>query len=206
MAVKEADTKSNLKNWKVLFSTMLAIGAVVLTTLERNGTNEATASLMLRLTARISFLIYMLVFVSRPLRQLLKSPLTGKMLKNRRYFGIALAGSHTVHLILIIWFFVFISDSGPPLRVVLFGGIGYLLLYLMLITSFDKPAAAIGSSAWRRLHKTGLYWVGAVFAVTFVPKFLAQPDNLTYLISALLILSALSIRVVAFLRRKSSQI
>ncbi len=74
----------------------------------------------------------------------------------------------------------------------------------MLITSFDKPAAAIGSNAWRRLHKTGLYWVGAVFAVTFVPKFLAQPDNLTYLVSTLLILSAVNIRVVAFLRNKKS--
>ncbi len=108
MAVKEVELNSNLKNWTVLFSTMLAIGAVVLTTLEKNGTDEATASLLLRLTARTSFLIYMLVFVSRPLRQLLRSPLTKKMLKNRRYFGIAMAGSHTVHLILIIWFFVFI--------------------------------------------------------------------------------------------------
>ncbi len=116
MAVKEVELNSNLKNWTVLFSTMLAIGAVVLTILEKNGTDEATASLLLRLTARTSFLIYMLVFVSRPLRQLLRSPLTKKMLKNRRYFGIAMAGSHTVHLILIIWFFVFIRIQNHPYK------------------------------------------------------------------------------------------
>ena len=113
MAVKEAELSSNLKNWTVLFSTMLVIGAVVLTILEKNGTDEATAVLTLRLTAYSSFLIYLFLFVARPLRQLVYSQLTQSMKKNRRYFGIALAGSHTVHLVLII---IFVFGTGVPLQ------------------------------------------------------------------------------------------
>ncbi len=105
-----------------------------------------------------------------------------------------------MHLALIIWFFASISNSGPPIAVLFVGGAGYVLLYMMLITSINGPAAAIGSVGWRRLHKTGLYWIGAVFAVTYVPKFLAQSDNPAYLISTLLIISAVGIRVVVFLR------
>ena len=81
MAAKEAELNSNLKNWTVLFSTMLAIGAVVLTILEKNGTDEATAVLTLRLTAYSSFLIYLFLFVARPLRQLVYSQLTQSMKK-----------------------------------------------------------------------------------------------------------------------------
>ncbi len=200
----EAELTSNQRNWTVLFSTMLAVSAVVITIFDKNGINESTASFTLRLTAWTSFLSFLLVFVARPLRQLLKSPLTGKLLKNRRYVGIAMAGSHTVHLILIVWFFMSVSKSGPAPQVLLFGGVGYLLLYLMLLTSFDRPAAAIGPTAWRRLHKTGLYWIGSVFAITFVSKFFAQPDNLAYQVSTLLILSATGIRTAAHLRRKTT--
>ncbi len=200
----ETEMTSSQRNWTVLFSSMLAVSAVVITIFDKNGINEATATLTLRLTAWTSFLSFLLVFIARPLRQLLNSPMTAKLLKNRRYVGIAMAGSHTVHLILIVWFFTSVSESGPTPQVLVFGGVGYVLLYLMLFTSFDRPAAAIGPAAWRRLHKTGLYWIGGVFAFTFVPKFLTQPDNLTYQASTLLIFAAVGIRVAAHLRRKAT--
>jgi DMSO/TMAO reductase YedYZ heme-binding membrane subunit len=145
---------SNQKNWTVLLSTMLAIGAVVLTILEMNGVNKESVSLVLRLTAWVAFLAFLLVFVTRPLRELLKTPMTAIMLKNRRYLGIVFAGAHSVHLVLIVTFVLDPSVLQPRLAI---GAIAYVLLYLMLITSFDGPAAAIGPVAWRRLHKTGLY-------------------------------------------------
>ena len=201
----ETEMTSNQRNWTVLFSSMLAISAVVITIFDKNGINEATATLTLRLTAWTSFLSFLLVFIARPLRQLLKSPMTAKLLKNRRYVGIAMAGSHTIHLILIVWFFTSVSESGPTPLVLVFGGAGYVLLYLMLLTSFDRTASAIGPTVWRRLHKTGLYWLGSVFAFTFVPKFFTQPDNLTYQVSTLLILAAVGIRVAAYLSLKNGR-
>jgi hypothetical protein len=187
------------KNWTVLLSTILAAGAVVLTIFDKNGTDEATVVLTLRLTAFSSFLIYLLVFVARPLRQLLDSQLTKALKENRRYFGIALAGSHTVHLMLIV---NYVLGPGVPFQTLFIGGVAYSFLYLMLITSFDAPAAAIGPVAWRRLHKAGLYWIGGTFTFTLGNNFIANPDSLVHQIVVAIILAAISVRVIAFLNRE----
>lgn len=180
---------------------MLAIGAVVLTTLEKNGTDEATVVLLLRLTAFTSFVIFLLLFVARPLQQLVDSQLTQSMKRNRRYFGIAFAGSHTVHLVLII---NFVFGTGVPLQTLVIGGIAYSFLYLMLITSFDTPAAAIGPVAWRRLHKAGLYWIGGTFTFTLGNNFISNPHSPVHQVAVILILAAISVRVIAFLKRQKT--
>ncbi len=187
------------KNWTVLLSTMLAAGAVVLTIFDKNGTDEATVVLTLRLTAFSSLLIYLLLFVARPMRQLVDSQLTRALKENRRYFGIALAGSHTVHLMLIV---NYVLGPGVPFQTLFIGGVAYSFLYLMLITSFDAPAAAIGPVAWRRLHKAGLYWIGGTFTFTLGKNFIANPDSLVHQIVVAVILAAISVRVIAFLNRE----
>jgi len=189
---------SNQKNWTVLLTSMLAIGVPVLAFLQMNAADEESVSLVLRLTAWMSFLVYVLIFITRPVRQLFESTLTQTMLKNRRYFGIVFAGSHTIHLALIIKFVLDPNNLPPTL---LIGGTAYALLYLMLITSFNAPAAVIGPVAWRRLHKTGLYWIGGAFALTFISSFLSAPDNLVYQASTALIFAAIFVRILAFLKR-----
>ncbi len=189
---------SNQRNWTVLLTTMLAIGAVVLTIFELSGTDQQTVTLTLRLTAFSSLLIFLLLFIARPLRQLLDSPLTRTLKDNRRYFGIALAGSHTVHLVLIV---IYVFGVGVPFQTLFIGGVAYAFLYAMLITSFDAPAAAIEPLAWRRLHKAGLYWIGGTFTFTFISNFLSAPDNLAYQASTALILAAISVRILAFLKK-----
>ncbi|MCH6549542.1 MAG: hypothetical protein IH812_06925 [Proteobacteria bacterium] len=191
--------KSNQKNWTVLCTSLLVIGVPVLAFLQMNAADEESVTLVLRLTAWISFLVYVLIFITRPVRQLFASPLTRTMLNNRRYFGIVFAGSHTVHLALIIKFALDPNNLPPTL---LIGGAAYALLYLMLITSFNAPAAAIGPVAWRRLHKTGLYWIGGTFTFTLVSNFLSAPDNPALQASTVLILGAISVRILAFLKNR----
>ncbi len=193
---------SNQRNWTVLLSTMLAIGAVVLTILEKNGSDEATVVLLLRLTAFTSFVIFLLLFVARPLRQLVDSQFTQSLKRNRRYFGIALTGSHTVHLVLIV---NFVFGTGVPLQTLVIGGIAYSFLYLMLITSFDTPAAAIGPVAWRRLHTAGLYWIGGTFTYTLGKNFISNPHSPVHQVVVVLILAAISVRVIAFLKQEKNQ-
>ena len=191
---------SNQKNWTVLLTTMLIIGSLVMTVLQKSDASEQSVIQMLRLTAWISFLIYLLAFAARPARQLFKTALTKTMLMNRRYIGIAFAGSHTVHLVLII-LFVLDPNNLPP--TVLVGGTAYALLYLMLITSFDAPAAAIGPVAWRRLHKTGLYWIGATFTFTVIAGVLRAPEDPWSLLFAALLMIAITLRVIAYLKGRT---
>lgn len=75
----------------------------------------------------------------------------------------------SVHLALIACRFNTIPNLEFDVLNGVFGGTAYALMYLMLITSFDAPARAIGPKAWRILHKTGLYFLGLIFVATLLP-------------------------------------
>ena len=160
----------------MLFGVSLPVALACLLYLKSQGTDDANLVLLLTLTARIAFMIYLLIFIARPLRQLLPNNLTKWLLRERRSLGIAFAGVHTVHLGLILTRHDLDSLLGRPLIGTAVGATAYLLMYLMLLTSFDAPARRLGPKNWRRLHKTGLYFIGFVFLATL----LSEPGQAVY--------------------------
>ncbi len=163
------EVSSAQKNFAVFFGTLIATALMSAALLSVTGITDEHLRRVLSLTARIAFMVYLLVFIARPLRQLVRTDLTRRLLRNRRAFGIAFAAVFTVHLGLIGYRFATVPGLEYPLSSAIIGGAAYLLTYAMLVTSFDGPARAIGAKAWRRLHKTGLYYVGAIFLFTLLP-------------------------------------
>lgn len=161
---------SNGKNVAVLAGVALPASIGCLAYLGVAGTSDENLRTVLTLTARLSFLIYLAIFVARPLAQIAPSRPTGRLLRERRSLGVAFAAMHTVHLGLIAYRYSTVPGLDYPLVDALFGGTAYAFIYLMLITSFDRPARAIGRTAWRRLHKAGLYYVGFIFIATLLPE------------------------------------
>jgi DMSO/TMAO reductase YedYZ heme-binding membrane subunit len=161
---------SGRKNWLVLGGVALPAAAAAAAYLVVAGASDEHLNLTLRFSARASFMIYLLVFVARPLLQLTNSPWARWLARERRSLGIAFAAMHTVHLGLIAWRFGTIPSLDYPLANAAIGGTAYLLMYAMLITSFDGPARAIGPRHWRRLHKLGLYYIGFIFLSTLLPE------------------------------------
>ena len=45
--------------------------------------------------------------------------------------------------------------------------VAYAFLAAMVATSFDRTAALLGRTLWRRVHVTGLYYLWLVFGFTF---------------------------------------
>jgi DMSO/TMAO reductase YedYZ heme-binding membrane subunit len=168
------------------------------------GISEEAIGVLLRSSARIAFVLLLVVFVARPLQQLLATPATAALLRNRRLIGIAFAGVHTVHLGLII----FRANQAPDFEFSLtaspLGALTYLIIYLMLITSYDRPAHTLGKKRWKILHKVGLYWLFAVFVQTQLPS---SFDNLAdanwWLITA--IAAAIIIRLTAFFTKSPAR-
>ncbi len=152
-----------------LASTTLVAAACV-AYLAAAGLADDDIRLLLRLTAQVAFVVLLLVFIARPLRDLIKTPLTLALLKNRKQLGVTFAGIHTVHMTLIFYRAQQVSDFEFSLASNLPGMVTYVVIYLMLITSFSGPAKAIGPKAWRILHKTGLFLITAVFAQTQLPR------------------------------------
>ena len=188
-----------------LASTTLVAAACV-AYLAAAGLADDDIRLLLRLTAQVAFVVLLLVFIARPLRDLIKTPLTLTLLKNRKQLGVTFAGIHTVHMTLIFYRAQQVSDFEFSLASNLPGMVTYVVIYLMLITSFSGPAKAIGPKAWRILHKAGLFLVTAVFAQTQLPRSMDDLAEANWALIGLLIF-ALLVRVTAFFgnRKKAGE-
>ncbi len=193
---------SNQKNWLLIFGIALPGSIFCVAFLDAFGTSDEHSQLLLRLTARTAFLIYLIVFVARPLRQLFETDMTAWVLRERRSFGLAFATVHLVHLALLIY----VADTlaGFEFRFPndLVGGGVYLLIVLMAITSFDGPARALGTQNWRRLHKAGLYVIGIAFVQTVLPANADELFNPNRIWLVILTAAAISIRLTAFFAKR----
>jgi len=183
-----------------LASTALVAAACV-AYLATAGLADDNIRLLLRLTARVAFMVLLLVFIARPLRDLIKTPLTLALLKNRKQLGVTFAGIHTVHMTLIFYRAQQVPDFEFSLASNLPGMVTYVVIYLMLITSFSGPAKTIGPKAWRILHKTGLFLITAVFAQTQLPRSVDDFAEANWGIVGLLIF-ALLVRATAFFGKR----
>lgn len=182
------------KNLATFGLAALLTGGPVLAWLTIAGSGEDNLRQVLRLSAWLAVLVYLLVFIARPLQQLSVSAFSKTLLANRRYVGIALAAVMTIHLVLLL------VVNGLVLKVP--GIIAYLLLYLMLFTSFDSARARLGARNWRMLHRTGLYVLGIAYLGTVGGAFIKAPLNPVYLTLTTLMVAALAIRITAYLKTR----
>ena len=160
---------SSQKNWFVIIGVSVSATILCAAYLNISGTTEENLRLLLRLTARTAFLVYLIVFIARPLQQLLENDITKWLLRERRSFGLTFVSIHTVHAALILYLARISADFDFVPSENLLGASIYVLIFLMVITSFDGPARALGPRNWRRLHKTGLYVIGLTFLQTLLP-------------------------------------
>lgn len=192
---------SNQRNWTVFIAAAALTGAASIAYLSQAGITDDNIRLLLRLSANVAFVVLLVVFAARPLRQIYATPTTRWLLQNRRLLGIAFAGIHTAHLAMIF----FRANHNPDFEINLaasyIGVITYSIIYLMFITSFDGPARALGPRAWRVLHKLGLYFIGAIFARTLLPPSLDKLDDMNWWLAALTV-SAIGIRLIAFFTKR----
>ena len=188
---------STRRNLLVFTAAIVVVGIPSLFFLDRGDFSADAFGVVLRTSARLAILVYLVVFSARPLHQLAPSGPTRTLLINRRSVGVAFAGVMTAHLVFLLWFNGLIAPI-PGMLV-------YTLLFLMLITSFDKPRAALGPRRWRYLHKTGLYVLGIALAQAVVGGLWDTPADPVYLALAALFLVAILLRVAAFFKTRAAK-
>lgn len=192
---------SSAKNWTVFLAATGVSSLVYAAYLAVVGLNEDNVLTVLRWSARISFLLLMLVFVARPLQQLLKKPWTATLLRNRRLVGIAFAGVHTAHLG-FIFFRERVSDEfdfTPTEN--LTGALVYLVILAMLVTSWNSTARRIGQRNWKILHTVGLYILFIAFTVQVRPVLPDSATPISWLLLGIAI-AALLVRLAAYVYRR----
>ena len=178
------------RNLIVYFGAVLVTGIAALLYAGQTTFDEESLHVVLRVSARLALLIYLLVFVARPLRQLSTGAAGKALLRNRRSIGIAFAAVMSVHLAFLLW--ANWPDVAAP------GMVVYALIFLMLVTSFDGPTRALGPRRWKWLHKTGLYVIGIGLAQAQFGRILSGVGRPVHYVLAALFLLAIGIRVAAW--------
>lgn len=182
-------------------ATLLTLG-VCIAYLGMTDTSDDNIRLVLRAGGKFSFVLLLVVFIARPLRQLIRAPFTQSLLKNRALIGVSFAGAHTAHLMMIIYR----TQQNPEFELTPGGTwtgiVLYTLIYAMLITTFSRPRRTIGPRYWRILHKTGLYVLTLGFIQSQLPSSLDDLSAMNWWLMPLIVV-ALVIRLTAFFARRS---
>ncbi len=196
---------SNASIVAVYLLVLALVGVPMLMLISPSFEDRASIALALRSSAMLGFVVYIAIFIARPLRELRSNGFTQFLVGYRPYLGLGFAAVMTVHLALIGWSFIFVTGERPPWITLIFGGTAYALMFLMAMTTFPAAARAIGPQNWRRLHKTGLYFIGAIFLNALTGDILEKPTDPYYLAAAILIVLAIAIRTTAFIRKENQR-
>lgn len=154
-----------MRTWPVWFG--LAMGLVALATgFVAGGTTAAEDwQLAARYTARAAFLLFLAVYCARPLVQLWPSTWNKALLRDRRWWGLGFAASHTVHLAALTMANITMGEV-PSVQSLAGGGLAYGLIYVMAATSTDRAQRVLGIW-WKRVHRVGIHWIWFVFTFSY---------------------------------------
>ncbi len=147
------------------------------------GTRES-----IRWTARISVVLFSLAFVASGLHRMMPNSLTFWLLMNRKYFGISFAILHLLHLFylgVLQYNFHPVFEKARTISLI-GGGLAYLFLVLMLLTSFDRFSKMLSKKKWKLLHTIGGYWILYIFLRSYWKRAFTEPEY--YPIAILLVL------------------
>jgi methionine sulfoxide reductase heme-binding subunit len=183
------------RGWGIVGWAAVIVAGMIAAILGVAGTGEEGIRLVIRATARTSVVLFTAAFVASPLRRAWRTDASRWLLANRRYVGVSFAVSHLAHFLALLalaqWSFRGMAAAAGPAIGVL-GGIAYVFIAAMVATSFDRTAAWLGPRRWSALHTAGMYWLWAIFFVSFAPRAVRAP---LYLPFALGLLVAIALRV-----------
>ena len=157
----------------LLYGGVLLIGVLLglLPWLE-HGWNDTAAQLFARYTARFSVLLFLLVFVARPVATLWRNPLTRGLLMRRRHLGLAFALAHAIHFVALVSFLRFQGsgfEAGDAPALAAYG-----MIVLMAATSSNTAVRRLGRW-WKRLHRAGIWYVFLIFLAAYGGRVVEGP-------------------------------
>jgi DMSO/TMAO reductase YedYZ heme-binding membrane subunit len=182
----------------------LAVGLLALWAGLKAGADQTESWLLAaRWTARAGFPIFIVAYAASSLAKLLPGEMVRALWRDRRWWGLGFAASHTVHLYALVTY-LNLSGEGRPLGVLLGGGGGYAMLYLMALTSNEKSMRALGRN-WKRLHTLGIHWLWFIFAFSYLGR-VAEGRELPYAGLAFAVaLAALGLRITVWTKSRRSR-
>lgn len=198
--------KSVIEGWSLTLLASALLLAMAVVSLAIGADWIEGTRLVIRWTARTSVLLFLAAFTASASLRLAPGRYTRWQARNRRYLGLSFAVSHTIHLAAIV---ALVSQDQilfwqlTNYATLVSGGLAYVFIFAMALTSFDLAATMIGPAAWRLLHTAGAWYLWMSFVFTFGKR---AVTNVDYLPVMVLIFAALAIRILARVRRPLSAV
>ena len=199
---------SNVLKW---FSSVIVFNIVLIVWLGFVENSNESLMLWARHTARISFAYFLLSFSASSLHYFFSNTLTKFIRHQRRYIGLSFALAHTIHLVALTSFFIVMKEN-PGIVTLIGGGLGYVLVYAMALTSNDNAVKKLGLKRWKQIHWFGANYIAVIFAFTYVGKLLngqlngSDYDYLTFALIVGTIFIVFILRIGYFLKSKNSTV
>jgi methionine sulfoxide reductase heme-binding subunit len=145
-------------------------------------------------TARVGFPIFLITYSASSLHRVFPGTVTRNILRNRRYWGLGFAVTHSVHLFALI---IYLQVSGTPIEMatIIGGGFAYFMLYAMALTSNDWAMARLDRN-WKRLHRVGIHALWGIFVFTYFGRAISADHQIEGRIALALAFTALALRVM----------
>jgi len=157
--------------------------------------NEATLRMVLHLTARMTFVVFVGAYIGNALRNFWPNAFSVWLSQRRDWFIVGTAASHTLHLAAIFAYYQVVGWSHVRFLRVLPGTITYLVIYALAIAAILRLN---GRKEWFYRTESGaeslaLNLIWFVFASAFVPRIVSGWP--AYSFFGVLALVALMIRI-----------
>jgi DMSO/TMAO reductase YedYZ heme-binding membrane subunit len=187
------------KFWPVVVAVAVAL-FVMNAGLHTDGEDFERWQLASRWTARAGFPFFLIAFVASSLVALKPEQISRTLMKNRKWWGLAFAAAHTVHLYTLL---NFIKASPQEMNIIglLPGFVLYGVIYAMAATSWPWAYRALGRN-WKRLHKTGMYLIWGVFTAAYIGKTMDPDLRQAGSILLALAIAALALRIMAWRKQR----
>ena len=135
---------------------------------------------------------------------LVQNSFTRWLIQNRKYLGVSFAIIHLIHLMFLVllhsnFYQVFVHRSMIELAL---GGLAYVFIVLMLLTSFKVFSNLISKSVWNTLHTIGGYWILIVFSNSMIGRMIG--GKYEYLPFVILLAAVWLVRLIAIVKRKTA--
>ena len=160
---------------------------------------------VIRLLTKIAFFVFIVVFICRPLHDLVNNSVTSWMLANRRFLGLSYAAWHLMHWPILTTMAILV---GPAKFWLLFktwfipwGGPILLLITFMAATSSNRAQRFLGKRLWSAIHTIGIYTIWVFFFKVYLRRLPHAKQEYTYVYLGILI-GALVFRLLMAASRK----
>jgi sulfoxide reductase heme-binding subunit YedZ len=198
----------NSRGYRLIVAATAANLALAAALLAVAGFGVDGTELALRMTARVSFLWFLTVFVAGPLQRLRPSRVGAWLFERRAALGVVFGLSMSIHVGFILRLYALHPGRRPPMVTdadFYIGVPGLVLVAALTVTSFAALKRALSPRAWRGLHRTGIWVVWAIFFLCLVDSVGRKETHhpfIAYHLFIGLLLAAMGLRAAASRKRR----